>query len=150
MVMSSTDIPQSQFAHLAFVSQESIKQIEAVFPDILSWPESWMGDENDLPAGNLALGVFIQYLTHLMEKGRASSTVKKHGDYLWALGGEIIRETCESGFDQSLSAHDLVLGYVDSLGGPYWRHASGDRDQQQYDSVCRALYRFLNITQSNL
>ena len=147
--MSSTDTPQSQLSDLAFVSRESIKQIEAVFPDILSWPESWMGDEGDLPAGNLALGVFIHYLTHLMEKGRARSTVKKHGDYLWALGGEIIRDTCESGFDQSLSSHDLVLGYVDSLGGPYWRHASDENDQQQYDSVCRALYRFLNITQSN-
>jgi hypothetical protein len=29
------------------------------------------------------------------------------------------------------------------LGGPYWRHASSEEDQQRYDSVCRALYRFL-------
>lgn len=109
-----------------------------------------MGDDDDLPPGNLALGVFIQYLIHLMEKGRARSTVKKHGDYLWALGGEIIRDTSESGFDRNLSAIDLVLGYVDSQGGPYWRHANSEDDQQQYDSVCRSLYRFLCKTQSNL
>lgn len=109
-----------------------------------------MGDDDDLPVGNLALGVFIQYLIHLMEKGRVRSTVKKHGDYLWALGGEIIRDTSESGFDRNLSALDLVLGYVDSHGGPYWRHANSEEDQRQYDSVCRSLYRFLYKTQSNL
>ncbi len=107
-----------------------------------------MGDNDDLPAGYLALSVFIQYLLHLKEKGRASSTMRKHGDYLWALGGEIIRDTSESGFNQSLSAIDLVLGYVDSQGGPYWRHADSEDDQRQYDSVCRSLYRFLyqNLT----
>lgn len=109
-----------------------------------------MGVDDDLPVGNLALGVFIQYLIHLMEKGRVRSTVKKHGDYLWALGGEIIRDTSESGFDRNLSALDLVLGYVDSHGGPYWRHANSEEDQRQYDSVCRSLYRFLYKTQSNL
>jgi len=145
--MSSTDTPHSQFSDIAFVSQESIKQIQAVFPDILSWPESWMGDEDDLPVGNLALSVFIQYLIYLMEKGRARSTIRKHGDYLWALGGEIIRDTSESGFDQNRPAYDLVLDYVDSLGGPYWGHASSDEDQLQYDRVCRALYRFLYNTQ---
>jgi hypothetical protein len=148
--MSSTDTPQSQLTILAFASQESIKQIQTVFPDILSWPESWMGDEDDLPAGNLVLGVFTQYLTHLMDKGRVRSTIRKHGDYLWALGGEIIRDTSDSGFDQSLSAHDLVLVYVDELGGSYWRHASGEEDHRQYDSVCRSLYRFLNLARSNL
>ncbi len=40
-----------------------------------------------------------QYLNHLIEKGRTRSTLRKHGDYLWALGGEIIRDTSESGFD---------------------------------------------------
>ena len=105
-----------------------------------------MGDEHDLVAGHLILNVVMAYLVHLIEKGRARSTLKKHGDYLWALGGEIIRDTSESGLDQNLSAIDLVLGYVDNLGGPYWRHASCEEDQFQYDSVCRALYRFLKNT----
>ncbi len=109
-----------------------------------------MGDSDDLPTGNLALSVFIQYFIHLMEKGRTRSTIKKHGDYLWALGGEIIRDTSESGLDQNLSAIDLVLGYVDSQGGPYWRHADSEDDQRQYDSVCRSLYRFLYKTQTIL
>lgn len=52
--------------------------------------------------------------------------MKKHGDFLWALGGEIIRDTSESGFDQNRPDYDLVLGYVDNLGGPYWRHASSN------------------------
>jgi hypothetical protein len=144
--MSSIDTPQSQPADLTLVSQESIQQIKAVFPDILRWPESWMGDEHDLVAGHLILDVFMAYLAHLIDKGRARSTMKKHADFLWALGGEIIRDTSESGFDQNRPAYDLVLGYVDNLGGPYWRHASCEEDQLQYDRVCRALYRFLHNT----
>ena len=133
--MSSIGDPQTQHQYLTLVSQESIQQIEAIFPDILRWPESWMGDSDDLPVGNLALSVFIQYLIHLMEKGRARSIMRKHGDYLWALEGEIIHDTNESGFDQNLSAIDLILGYVDSQGGPYWRHASCEEDQLKYDCV---------------
>jgi len=147
--MSSIDTPQRQPADLTLASQESIQQIEAAFPDILRWPESWMGDEHDLVAGHLVLDVFMAYLVHLIDKGRARSTMKKHGDYLWALGGEIIRDTSESGFDQNRPAYDLVLAYVDSLGGPYWRHASCEADQLQYDSVCRALYRFLHNNPSD-
>ena len=147
--MSSIDTPQSQPADLSFVPPESIQQIEAVFPGILRWPESWKGDDDDLPAGNLVLGVLIRYLIYLVKKGRTRSTVKKHGDYLWALGGEIIRDTNESGFDQNQNAEELVLEYVDNLGGPYWRHASGEDDLRQYDSVCRSLYRSLNKTQSD-
>ncbi len=82
-------------------------------------------------------------LVHLIEKGRARSTLKKQGDYLWALGGEIIRDMREPGFDENRLAYDLVLSYVDNLGGPYWRHASCEEDLCQYDSVCRALYQFL-------
>jgi len=106
-----------------------------------------MGDEHDLVAGHLILDVFMAYLAHLIDKGRARSTMKKHADFLWALGGEIIRDTSESGFDQNRPAYDLVLGYVNNLGGPYWRHANCEEDQLQYDRVCRALYRFLHITQ---
>ena len=108
-----------------------------------------MGDQDDLPVGHLILGVMIQYLIDLTDKGRARSTVKKHGDYLWALGGEIIRDTNESRFDQSLTANEFVLEYVDNLGGPYWRHANGEDDLRQYDSVCRSLHRFLQITGSD-
>ena len=145
--MSSIGDPQNQHQYLSLVSEESIQQIEALLPDIRRWPESWMGDSDDLPAGHLTLSVFIQYLFHLMEKGRTKSTIRKHGDYLWALGGEIIRDISESGLDRNISATDLVLGYVYSHGGPHWRHANSEDDQQQYDSVCRSLYRFLGKNQ---
>jgi hypothetical protein len=128
--MSSIDTSHSQPVDLTLVSQESIQQIEALFSDILRWP-SWMGDEPDLVAGHLILNVFMAYLVYLIEKGRVRSTLKKQGDYLWALGGEIIRDTSESGFDGNRLAYDLALGYVDNLGGPYWRHASCEEDQKK-------------------
>jgi hypothetical protein len=141
--MSSIDTPQSQPADLCLVSPGSIQQITVVLPDILLCPESWMGDEHDLVMGQLILDVFIAYIAHLVENSRALSTLKKHANYLWALGGEIIRDTSEAGFDKCKPSYDFVLGYVDNLGGPYWRHASSEEDRLRYDSVCRALNRFL-------
>jgi hypothetical protein len=79
--MSSIDTPQSQPADLSLVSTESIQQITVVFPDILLSPESWMGDEHDLVVGHLILDVFIAYIAHLVENGRARSTLKKHANY---------------------------------------------------------------------
>jgi hypothetical protein len=119
MVMSSIDTSHSQPVDLTLVSHASIQQIEALFSDILRWPESWMGDEPDLVAGHLILDVFVAYLVHLIEKGHARSTLKKKGHYLWVLGGEIIRDTRESGFGENRLAYDLALGYIDNLGSPY-------------------------------
>ncbi len=141
--MSSIDTPQSQPADLSLVSTQSIQQITMVFPDILLSPDSRMWDDHNLVVCYLILDVFIAYIAHLVENGRARSTLKKHANYPWALGGEIIRDTSEADFDKCKPSYDFVLGYVDNLGGPYWRHASSEEDQLRYDSVCRAIYRFL-------
>jgi hypothetical protein len=135
--------PHNKRLKMNRVSVNSRQQVETILKDIRQWPNSWMGEEKDLVAGEAILGVMVEYLGHLIDKGRAKSTVKKHGDYLWALGGEIIRDLNENGVDQTVSSFELVLNYVDSLGGPYWQHAGSDADHRDYDSVCRSLYKFL-------
>lgn len=111
--------------------------------DIDDWPQSWSGDADDVPVGFKLLDEFKRYLANLIAKHRSKATVKKHANYLWCLGGEIIRDTSEHGMDDKLSNKDLVLRYVDSVGGPYWRHAHSESDRIHYHSVCRQLYKFL-------
>lgn len=127
----------------ANLTQDHFQRLALICDDIDQWPKSWAGDDNDVIVGNLLLSEFKRFLQHLIAKGRTKSTIKKHADYLWALGGEIIRDTNEHGVDESLSSKNIILKYVDDNGGPYWRHADSETDLHQYDATCRQLYKFL-------
>jgi len=125
------------------LAQNPLQSLELMCRDIDEWPKSWAGDHKDIIVGNLLLSEFKRYLLHIIAMGRAKATIKKHADYLWALGGEIIRDTNEYGMDESLSSKNLVLKYINDSGGPYWRHADSESDLRQYDATCRRLYKFL-------
>lgn len=113
--------------------------------DMDQWPDSWAGEKNDIPVGNKLHNVFQCYLIQLMNKGRTKETIRKHANYLWALGGEIIRDTNENGAPQEVTDSELILQYIDNEGGPFWRHANDDYDHQpQFDSICRQLYKYLS------
>jgi len=127
----------------ANLTQNPLQRLALLCKDIDQWPKSWAGDDNDVIVGKVILGEFKLYLLHLIAKGRAKATLKKHADYLWALGGEIIRDTNEYGVDKDLSSKNLVLKYINDSGGPYWRHADSESDLRQYDATCRQLYQFL-------
>lgn len=127
----------------ANLAQDHMQCLALMCKDIDQWPESWAGDNNDVIVGRIILREFKLYLLYLIAKGRTMATIKKHADYLWALGGEIIRDTNEYGVDKSLSSKSLVLKYVDDSGGPYWRHAYSESDLLQYDATCRKMYKFL-------
>ncbi len=127
----------------ANLTQNPFQRLALICDDIDQWPKSWAGDDDDIIVGNLLLSEFKRYLHHLITRGRTKSTIKKHADYLWTLGGEIIRDTNEHGVDESLSSKNIILKYVDDNGGPYWRHAYNGSDLRQYDATCRQLYKFL-------
>jgi hypothetical protein len=134
---------KSQLKKSANLAQDPLGSLAFICNDFDQWPQSWAGEDKDVVVGNALLTEFKRYLLQLINKGRAKATIKKHADYLWALGGEIIRDTSEYGVDENVSSRDLILKYVDDSGGPYWRHASSETDLKQYDSVCRQLYKFL-------
>ena len=112
--------------------------------DLDEWPQSWAGDKDDVVTGLRLVSEFESYLLELITKGRTKKTVKKHAYYLWALGGEVIHDLNENGVEEKLSDRELLLNYVTSNGGPYWRHAQSRRDSEQFDSACRKLYKHLS------
>lgn len=125
------------------LTQNPLQRLELMCDDIDKWPKSWAGNDDDIIVGDAILSEFKLYLLHLMAKGRTRTTIKKHADYLWALGGEIIHDTNEYGVDERLPGKSLVLKYIDDSGGPYWRHADSESDLRQFDSTCRLFYKFL-------
>jgi hypothetical protein len=111
--------------------------------DIDEWSDRWEIEKADLKIGHAITKYFKQFLIDRIEKGRAKSTIKIYAHYLWALGGELIRQINEDESERQLSAKNLILKYVDDSGGPYWRHARDELEHARYDSVCKQLYKFI-------
>lgn len=124
-------------------NQNSTDLLFQYFKDIDKWPETWEIDRNDIKIGERILENFKFFLLDRIEKGRAKKTIKSHGNYLWVLGGELIRAVNEDTNQRKLSGRNLILKHINDSGGPYWRHAVSEADDAQYNSVCKQLYRFM-------
>lgn len=124
-------------------NQTSTDLLVQYFKDINEWPETWEIDKNDIKIGGAILEQFKLFLIDRIEKGRAKKTIKSHGNYLWVLGGELIRAVNEDISQRRLSGRNLILKHINDSGGPYWRHAVSEADDAQYDSVCKQLFKFM-------
>ena len=108
------------------------------------WPESWAGfPDLDMPVGERIAAEIKLFLLALIAEHRTTKTVKKHADYLWILGGEIVRRTHFEERDRRLSGRALILKYIHAQGGPLWNDVRYVREHEAYDGVCARLYRFL-------
>ena len=110
---------------------------------INSWPDSWEIVQEDILIGQALTEQFKLFLIDRIEKARTRKTIRAHANYLWALGGELIRKINEDDGERQLSAKELILKYIDDSGGPYWRHANDELDHARYDSVCKQLFKFM-------
>jgi hypothetical protein len=110
--------------------------------DLPEWPERWMGEEADLPAGRNLVEHFTPFLLDLAASGLSKKTIQRHVDNLWLLGGEIIRDVNEEPPLRKVSAEQLVRDVVHEDGGPLIHNGSEDA-QRFFDSTCRKFHRFL-------
>ena len=111
--------------------------------NIDTWADSWEIGEKDQKTGEAIVEEFKLFLINRIEKGRAKKTIKNCANYLWVLGGELIRRVNDDESERRLTVRKLILKYVDESGGPYWRHAHDESDHARYDSVCRQLFKFM-------
>lgn len=93
--------------------------------------------------GQQIVAVFTPFLLHLLDQGLARTTVRRHRDNLWLLGGELIRRRYE---DEDL-ARQRVQSALETLieddGGPLMCPSISESEQDSLDSTCRKLNRFL-------
>jgi hypothetical protein len=130
-------------------STNDAKHPSGYFSDIDEWPNNWMGVKEDLEIGRGLLALFLPFIQHLIDQGLARKTIKKHGDHLNMLGGEIIERLNESDENnRQLSPRELILHYVEEEGGPllsYFDPNIKDELAQHmaYDATCRKFLKFV-------
>ena len=101
-----------------------------------------------MPVGERIVAEFTPFLLAVIAERRTKKTVKKYADYLWVLGGELIRRVSTDEKARKLPARTLILQHIDETGGPLWRHARDEQEHAVYDAVCRRFYQFLMDTKS--
>jgi hypothetical protein len=103
---------------------------EKITNDMNDWPKRWAGDNSAPPIGR-SVQAMHSFLLAMMEEGLASTTINRHLDNLWLLGGEIIYRIHEDRKLKKLSGDDLILQFVDEEGGPLSKHLSTEEEQKQ-------------------
>lgn len=111
--------------------------------DMEAWPEAWEGLESDLPVGERLVKAMHPFVESLVAKGLARSTIRRHLNELWLLGGEIISRGHHDSSLQRMTGTRLLQEFVSEDGGPMSRHLHFEAEQRTFDATCRMLHRFL-------
>ncbi|MBK7260701.1 MAG: hypothetical protein IPI03_01900 [Rubrivivax sp.] len=112
-------------------------------PDLDDWPRSWHVDPADIPVGQQIVQVLTPFLLQLLDQGLAKTTLRRHRDNLWTLGGELIRRR----YDDELArknVKDALRQLIEGDGGPLMWPRITEPEQDSLDATCRKLNRFLH------
>ena len=123
---------------------KSVELLYEYCKDINQWPEKWEIDSRDVKIGCAINEYFKLFIIDQINQGKSKKTIKNYAGYLWALGGELIRQINYYDSERKLSAKNLILKHISEIGGPYWRHAGSDEDHARYDFVCKRLFKHMN------
>ena len=88
--------------------------LERTLTDMQRWPTSWAID-GDHEAGEELVAALTPFVHHLYDTSVATTTLRRHLNNLWALGGEIIRRRHD---DDESGNVPLLAEIVDEEGGP--------------------------------
>ena len=128
---------------------EAVHALLDYCPDIEDWPKRWSYEESDLAPGQLIVELFKPFLLHLLNKKLATSTLRRHRDHLWMLGGEAIRRRQEDEDIARMPVEKAIFNLLDDDGGPLIWPRITEQEQDTFDASCRKLYRFLTTTSNN-
>ena len=95
--------------------------------------------------GRQIVQLLTPFLLHLLDLGLAKTTVRRHRDNLWSLGGELIRCRYE---DDDLAKKDVkdALGrFIGGDGGPLMWPRITEAEQDSMDATCRKLERYWRV-----
>ncbi|MDP2761165.1 MAG: hypothetical protein Q8O64_12325 [Sideroxyarcus sp.] len=112
-------------------------------PDIEDWPKRRSYEESDLATERRIVEFFKPFLLYLLTKKLAASTLRRHRDHLWMLGGEVIRRRQEDSHLCSLPAEKVTFALLEEDGGPLIWPRITEQEQDAFDASCRKFYRFL-------
>ena len=105
-----------------------------------------MGLDKDLPPGEELVACFRPFLEYLASSRLSPTTIRRHLDNLWLLGGEIIRHLNYDPSLRKVAADRLLRNVIHQDGGPLI-HNGSEEEQRSFDSTCRKLHRYLSQPQ---
>ena len=107
------------------------------------WPAAWQIDEGDLDYGEGLLEQFKPFVTYLVNVQQlAPTTLRRHLNDLFLLGGELISHINTFEKDRRLSPARLLDDNIWPDGGPLCRHVAEGPHQRHYDATCKKLHAF--------
>jgi hypothetical protein len=115
-------------------------------PDLDEWPRSWHVEPADIIVGQKIVQVLTPFLLHLLDQGLAKTTVRRHRDNLWSLGGELIRRRYEDDDLARQGVNTALQQLIDDEGGPLIYPRISESEQDSLDATCRKLHRFIRDT----
>ena len=86
------------------------------------------------------------FIDHLVDQGLVTRTLRRHLNYLWAIGGEIVRQFNDEPSLRRRPARQLLLDAIDAGDAPLLRDAT-EAEQRSADATARKLLRFLQIVE---
>ena len=128
---------------------ETICALLQYCPDIEDWPKRWSYAESDIAPGQRIVTFFKPFLLHLLTKKLAASTLRRHRDHLWMLGGEVIRRRQEDPNLCGLPVEKVTFALLEEEGGPLIWPRITEQEQDAFDASCRKFYRFLTAAPDN-
>jgi hypothetical protein len=120
------------------------QRLHQAVPDLDDWPGSWHVDPADIPVGQQIVQVLTPFLLHLLDQGLAKTTLRRHRDNLWTLGGELIRCRYDDDELARKNVKDALLQLIEGDGGPLMWPRITEPEQDSLDATCRKLNRFLH------
>jgi hypothetical protein len=126
------------------LSPRDAQRLVQACPDLHERPRIWHFEPADIPVGEQIVQLFTPFLLHLLNQGLAKSTVRRHRDNLWLLGGELVRQRYDNDALARLHVKDALEQLIDGEGGPLIHPRISDSEQESLDATCRKLHRFLH------
>ena len=119
------------------------QRLRQAVPDLDDWPRSWHVEPADIPVGQQIVEVLTPFLLHLLDQGLAKSTMRRHRDNLWTLGGELIRCRYDDDELANTQVKDALQQLIEGDGGPLMWPRISESEQDSLDATCRKFNRFL-------
>ena len=120
------------------------QRLRQAVPDLDDWPRSWHVDPADIPVGQQIVQVLTPFLLHLLDQGLAKTTLRRHRDNLWTLGGELIRLRYDDDELARKNVKDALRQLIEDDGGPLMWPRITEPEQDSLDATCRKFKRFLH------
>ena len=108
--------------------------LQSYCPDLDQWPRSWAYEARDIPYGLQMVECFKPFLREMLALPLSRTTLRRHRDNIWVLGGEVIRRVQMDSGLRRRPVEQVVLDLIGDDGGPLLSHGESETEQRSFDA----------------